>query len=217
MDATNYVTGTACVCETAPVPDFEAVFGTIDHSALPPFADAYLECYIYIDDLANIQESRISLNSSGIADINEISHGFIGSINLSNGWNYISLKLTDFYNDDGDYDWSGGSKGDLIDPFDYSQLLGFRFYLIVAQAGTTNTVRFDNIILTNTPKIDQVRAHGIYPKSTSPTTINMVVSDAVVNKDRTPYIIMLSICGGLAVILAASGVFILLRKPRHSK
>ena len=161
-DTRNFIEGSACLFHSGPTITYNSVFQRFETSEMPAFEDAYLEMYIYIEntDLMT-QDGQIELNSSGVNDMSEIYFIFsTDKIRLQNGWNFISLKLSDFIPTDGN--------------FVYNELVGMRIYSV----GTaTNELRVDNITITDTPMIEYVRAHGFTAQNKLPFKIDTVQNE----------------------------------------
>lgn len=163
VDKRNYVEGKGSIFDNSAVATVNAIFKNLDTSKLPAFEDAYLEMYVYIDDVERMSlgggHGQIELNSSGVNDICEIFYDFNPEkIALKNGWNFISLKLSEFSPTDG--------------KFVYSKFMGMRVYSICTHG--TNTLRVDNITITDAPKIDYIRAHGFTVHEEKPYKIGSV-------------------------------------------
>ena len=175
VDTTNYITGKGSLYNRSVVANLNAVFRNLDTSKLPAFQNAYLEMYVYFSDVGNISmgggHGQIELNSSGSNDIQEIYHDFNpAKIALKDGWNFISLKLTDFSPTDG--------------KFVYSSLKGMRIYAI-SKNGNPNIIRLDNVVITDTPKYASILQNGFTAKSTPYYRIDMVVDETVYEEIAT--------------------------------
>lgn len=147
---------------SGPTMTYNAVFAPFDPAEMPAFEDAYLEMYIYIENLEYMTtDGQIELNSSGANDIKEIYYPFTpDKIKLSAGWNFISLKLTDFIPTD--------------NKFVYQDLMGMRIYSV---GSANNSLRVDYITITDAPRIDYLRAHGFTAQSKLPEVIGTVQNE----------------------------------------
>ncbi|GHV00255.1 hypothetical protein FACS1894211_07190 [Clostridia bacterium] len=202
IDRSNFVTGEGCVYNQGAVPTISAIFRDIDHAKLPPFNTAYLEMYIWIEDVAKVQEGQIELNSTGAFDIYErmfvISRA---TIELDSGWNYVSLKLSD------------SNESDAGRSFDYSKLMGMRIYA-VSKPNMTNAIRLDHIALTDTPQLDAVKKDDIHPQAKINPVIDKVVDESVVNRSATGYLIWLTVAGAAAVGFGTGALLLLLQRKK---
>jgi hypothetical protein len=205
-DRTNFIEGTGCVYSSGSVPTISAIFRNVEHDKLPPFSKAYVEFYVYVEDVDNIYESQFELNSTGANDIFERSFSFSKTTApIGNGWNFLSLKLDEF------------AETSPTNPFNYNELVGMRLY-IVTKSGL-NAVRLDDIVITDTPTIDAVRAAGIHPKSTAKPVIDLVVKDDVANPGNRPLLTWLAGGGAAAAVLlfAGSTVVLVLKKKKAAQ
>ena len=161
-DTRNFIEGSASLFHSGTTITYNSVFPQFAASEMPAFDEAYLELYIYVENLDLMTaDGQIELNSSGVNDMEEIYFVFSkDKIRLQNGWNFISLKLSDFIPTDG--------------KFVYSELIGMRIYAVGSE---TNALRVDNITITDTPTIDYIRANGFTAQTKTPYKIGTVQNE----------------------------------------
>ena len=176
----------------------------MDSSQFPAFEEAYLEFYYYITDIENVVSGEIELNSSGYEDVNEINYSIGRSTQgLGTGWNFISLKLTDF-----------NRSGNFV----YEDLMGFRVFMLGANGSMQ--VRVDNIVLTNVSHMKDVQETGITVLGTPQISMPQKVSDSVIEVPESgsgPAAWVAWVLGTVAVILAAGATVLFIASRREKK
>lgn len=203
-DHRNYVEGTGSVYSNNEAGRVTAIFPNVDSSQFPAFEEAYLEFYYYITDIENVVSGEIELNSSGYEDVNEINYSIGRSTQgLGTGWNFISLKLTDF-----------NRSGNFV----YEDLMGFRVFMLGANGSMQ--VRVDNIVLTNVSHMKDVQETGITVLGTPQISMPQKVSDSVIEVPESgsgPAAWVAWVLGTVAVILAAGATVLFIASRREKK
>ncbi|MBQ8884767.1 MAG: hypothetical protein IJY62_00110 [Clostridia bacterium] len=114
---------------------FEARFFDVDTSSLS-YDTAYLEFWFLIEDVSIMQgDGQIELTSVNRQDDDNEIHWPAGSVSWKNGWNFVSLKLSDAV-----------KAGE----FDFSKINFFRFYQFTTGDAE---VWIDYLVLTDTPTV----------------------------------------------------------------
>lgn len=195
-DTTNYVQGTGSWYANNEAGRITARFLDLDTSLLPAFEEAYLEFYYYVYDATNINAGQIELSSSGYEDVEELSFDVTPkTMTLENGWNFVSVKLTDFKND--------GS-------FDYSRLSYFRFFMAPLNSGSFEA-NLDYLVLTNRCHLDEVAENGFTPMSTPWKKLDQVVSERVYRGEEggmTPLSAWAIVLPVLGILALAAGLVV---------
>lgn len=167
VNHTSYIKGTGSILAASPLGTINAVFQGIDYNNLPAYEDAYLEMYLYVGDADNITDGgALEITSSGINDVDEITYIFTPQkIAMKSGWNYISLKLEDFQ----------GSSGNVGGSFNYNKICGMRIFAFPKDGSKFLEIGVDEIILTDTPRFEEVKASGITVKGDKYPSMDYIV------------------------------------------
>ncbi len=153
--------------------------------------DAYFEMWIYIDNVSRLdKDGQIELNSLYEPDKQEY-HWIIKDLGLKNGWNYLSLKISE-----------AGKDGKP----DFTMLSMIRIYQITSEP---ITMKIDNFIITDTPtKVDPslLGESKIDNSSAVSSSTDIQVTPPVTDITGKVFIVV-----GLSILSLALLLFIVLR------
>ena len=193
----------------------------VDFSSIPE-EDAYLEFYLYIDDLNLISGIFVSFNSSCMPirnpdnQANDERHAEnefywdISGYDYRRGWNYVSLKISDA-------EIAYGAPN-------FSAITQFRMVVwrpsSLEQSGLTSYLKLDYISVTDTPKTvseEVLAAADVDKRSTVPQKISsnleMMYDKGILNNTVLIYIIT----GCVALVSIAAVVTIVLLDKKRRK
>lgn len=187
VDRSNFVEGTGSWYANNEAGRQTALLRDLDASLLPDFDKAYLEFYYYVYDATNILGGQIELTSSGFEDVEEL-HFDVNpkTVTLTDGWNFVSIKLTDFENDG---------------TFDYRKLCYFRFYMGPSKKSTFEC-NIDGIVITDKGHLDEVKENGITAKSTKVEKLSKITSRTLKRKDEAG-------CGAVKSVTVSSIILLI--------
>ena len=191
VDLSNYVEGTGSWYANNEAGRQTALLRDLDCSLLPDFDKAYLEFYYYVYDETNVSGGQIELTSSGFEDVEEL-HFEVNpkTVTLKNGWNFISIKLTDFVSDGA---------------FNYRKLCYFRFYMGPKKKNSFEC-NIDNIVITDTCHLDEVKNSGITAESSGIKKIDKITSRTLKRESERGCGAVKSVTAFSVIILAAGAL-----------
>lgn len=197
IDRDSFMQGSGCLYSINAPCSITASFKPVNSELLPAFEDAYLEFWLWIDDISNLGNDQCYFRLMNTLDVENyaISYRFNEAVSdISSGWNFMSFKLTDF------------TQVNPLKTFDYGKLSGF-----VVQAWPRwrpIAIRIDNVCITDKSSLDEMLGANVKPQTSKPADIELTVMREVYESDgdnaKNIVAIVLYALAGTAVIGTAA-------------
>lgn len=221
VDTYNMVQGEGCVVTN--YWGFMGYYRPMDFSAIP-VGNAYLEFYLYIDDLNLTSGLFLSLNSSAMpynADPgnpdsgNDERHAYnefywdISGLEYRRGWNYVSMKLSAA-------EIANGAP-------DFTAITQFRLVVWrpakMGEEGLTSFLKLDYITVTDTPKTVSLYVLEAADVDKRHTVPKKVASDimSMYDKGFYKYSVVVYIVSGVVILLSGGAIMFLILKKKGAR